>query len=80
MVKNLVLMTHITTEADEAAIARFGVGRTFMIHLMSGEEISDNRNLEGTKNMKFFFEKASIMQYKNLPGSFNNYQDVLNHK
>ena len=37
-------MTHITTEADEAPIARlaFNVG-VEDIHLMSGEEISDKR-------------------------------------
>jgi len=44
LVKNLALMTHITTEADEVPIARlaFNVG-VEDIHLMSGEEISNKR-------------------------------------
>jgi DNA-directed RNA polymerase III subunit RPC2 len=44
LVKNLALMTHITTEVDEAPIARlaFNCG-VEDIHLLSGEEVSDKR-------------------------------------
>merc|ERR1719334_2983401 len=44
LVKNLALMTHITTEVDEGPIARlaFNCG-VEDIHLLSGEEVSDKR-------------------------------------
>ena len=44
LVKNLALMTHITTETEEAPVVRlaFNVG-VEDVHLLSGEELSSNR-------------------------------------
>ena len=66
LVKNLALMTHITTEAEEGPVFRFALNAGVEdINLFSGEEISD-RNiytvfLNGRKN--YFFLTIPRLAY-----------------
>lgn len=65
LVKNLALMTHITTEVEEGPIARlaFNCG-VEDIHLLSGEEVSDKRIF-------------TVFLNGNILGVVKNYQKLL---